>query len=430
MSDYKKTVLISAATSTIVLGLVLAALGGYVYLNRSAIFNYFASEILEETDTVGTDGTATSTDGTIRERSGFAKILQSEEERVISAVKRASPSVISIVVSKDVPVVEQYFEEFNPFFDFFGGDFGGGGFQVPRLRERGTERREVGSGSGFIIAEDGLAVTNRHVVDDTRASYTAFTNDGKKYDVEIVAKDPVLDIAIIRLKGGGSLPTLSFGDSAHLDVGQKVIAIGNALGEFRNTVSVGVVSGLARSIVAGDSLSGRSELLEEVIQTDAAINPGNSGGPLLNLDGKVIGVNVAVAQGSENIGFALPANIVASVVESVKTTGKIVRPYLGVRYTMVTERIKEANKLSVDYGALVGRGETREELAVMPGSPADKAGIVENDIILKIDGVKLDADHSLAAAIRRKNVGESVTLTILHRGEEKEIRVTLEALPE
>ncbi len=429
MSDYKKTILVSAATSALMLGVVLAALGGYVYLNRGAIFNYFASELLEETGGEDTDATATSTGEALREPSGFAKALQSEEERVVSAVKRASPAVISIVVSKDVPIVEQYFEEFNPFFDFFGDEFGGGGFQVPRLRERGTERREVGSGSGFIIGADGLAVTNRHVVEDGEASYTAFTNDGKKYNVEVVAKDPVLDIAVIRLKGGGSFPALSFGDSAGLDVGQKVIAIGNALGEFRNTVSVGVISGLARSIVAGDS-RGRSELLEEVIQTDAAINPGNSGGPLLNLGGLVIGVNVAIAQGSENIGFALPSNTVASVVESVKTNGKIVRPYLGVRYTMITERIKQANNLTVDYGALVRRGETLEELAVMPGSPADKAGIVENDIILKIDGVKLDAEHSLASAIRRKNVGESVTLTILHRGEEKQVRVTLEALPE
>ncbi|MDP3735240.1 MAG: trypsin-like peptidase domain-containing protein [bacterium] len=427
MSYYKKTILVSAATSALVLGIVLAALGGYVYLNRGAIFNYFASEILEEAGGEDGDATATSTSGAPVERSGFAKALQSEEERVISAVKRASPAVISIVVSKDVPIIEQYFEE-DPFFDFFGDNFGGG-FQMPRLRERGTERRDIGSGSGFIIGTDGLAVTNRHVVEDTNASYTAFTNDGKKYDVEVVAKDPMLDIAVIRLKGGGSFPALSFGDSAVLDVGQKVIAIGNALGEFRNTVSVGVISGLARSIVAGDS-RGRFELLEEVIQTDAAINPGNSGGPLLNLGGLVIGVNVAVAQGSENIGFALPSNTVASVVESVKTTGKIVRPYLGVRYTMITERIKQANNLTVDYGALVGRGEGREELAVMPGSPADKAGIVENDIILTIDGVKLDENHSLASAIRRKNVGESVTLVILHRGEEKIVRVTLEALPE
>jgi S1-C subfamily serine protease len=182
-----------------------------------------------------------------------------------------------------------------------------------------------------------------------------------------------------------------------------VVAIGNALGEFRNTVSVGVISGLARSITAGNG-SGSTEVLDHVIQTDAAINPGNSGGPLLDLSGQVVGVNVAVAQGSQNIGFALPINTVKGAIESVKSTGKIVRPYLGLRYVAVTSELKEKNNLTVDYGVLVKSGATVSELSVIPGSPADKAGI-----------------------IRGKTVGQIIKLKILHKGQEKTVKVTLEA---
>ena len=169
--------------------------------------------------------------------------------------------------------------------------------------------------------------------------------------------------------------------------------------------------------------------LNEVIQTDAAINPGNSGGPLLNLSGQVIGVNVAIAQGSQNVGFALPANDIKKVVESVQKTGKISRAYIGVRYTAITPAIKETNKLSVDYGALVIRGDNREDLAVIPGSPANKAGIVEGDIILEIDGKKLDAETSLAKSIGNKSPGDSITLKVLSKGDEKTVKVTLEESP-
>jgi len=218
------------------------------------------------------------------------------------------------------------------------------------------------------------------------------------------------------------------GDSDSLQIGQSVIAIGNALGEFRNTVSLGVVSGLARSITAGNGF-GQSETLDHVIQTDAAINPGNSGGPLLNLSGQVVGVNVAVAQGSQSIGFALPINSVKGAIESVKSTGKIIRPYLGIRYTPINAELKDKNNLSVDYGVLVKGGKTESELAVIPGSPADKAGIVENDIILEADGKKLDDTTNLAGLVREKNIGDIMTLKILHRGVEKTIQVKLEAAP-
>ncbi len=347
-----------------------------------------------------------------------------EEAAVVETVKQASPAVVSIIITKDVPVLDDF--DFFPFF-----------FRQPGRNNSGeTEERQIGGGSGFFVSADGLIVTNRHVVEDEEATYTVITSDDERHEAEVVAIDPVLDIAIIKVKGEGtppavgqSFPFLTFGDSDKVQVGQSAIAIGNALGEFGNTVSVGVVSGLSRSIIASGE-GGQPEVLDEVIQTDAAINPGNSGGPLLDLAGRVIGVNVAVARGSENIGFALPINLVKSAVDSVKATGKIVRPYIGVRYQMITKALKEKNKLSVDYGALVARGETPEDLAVIPGSPADKVGIVENDIILEIDDNKLDDDQSLASLIRQKKVGDEITLKLLHRGSEKTIKLTLEAAPE
>lgn len=358
--------------------------------------------------------------------------LTPNETLVVETVKQTQPAVVSIIITKDVPVVERFFESVpsphNPFGDFFGGNsFPQFEFRVPRLRERGTQRREVGGGSGFLVSADGLIVTNRHVVADETAEYTVFTNDGHKHEATVVARDPSNDIAILQISGG-SFPFLTFGNSEGLQVGQTAIAIGNALSEFRNSVSVGVISGLSRSIVAGNSF-GQSEQLDQVIQTDAAINPGNSGGPLLNSSGQVIGVNVAVALGSENIGFALPANTVKSVVQSVQKTGKIVRPFLGVRYLPVTPQLQEANKLSADYGVLVIRGETPQELAVVPGSAADKADIREGDIILEADGKRLTEETSLAMIIRTKNVGDTVRLKVLSQGSEKEVSVVLQEIP-
>ena len=331
---------------------------------------------------------------------------------------------MSIIISKQVPKYETYIDpnqQTNPFGDLFPGF----SFNIPQYRQNGTEKQDVGGGSGFFVSSDGLIVTNKHVVDQKGVEYTVFTNDGKKHSAKVIALDPVLDVALIKIEGAG-FPYLSFGNSDKLDVGQSVIAIGNALGEFRNTVSVGVVSGLARSITAGDN-TGSSEVLDQVIQTDAAINPGNSGGPLLDLSGNVVGINVAVAQGSQSIGFALPINSVKGVIESVKSTGKIVRPFLGIRYVSIDAAMKEANNLTVDYGVLVKAGASASELAVIPGSPADKAGIMENDIILEVDGVKLDSNNNLATIISQKNIGQIINLKILHKGVEKNVPVTLEA---
>lgn len=343
--------------------------------------------------------------------------VTSQEQMVIDAVKKAKESTVSIVITKDVPILEQYYS--NPF-----GDNSPFNIQVPQYKQNGTEKKEVGGGSGFIVSDDGYIVTNRHVVSDETAEYTVIMNDGKtKYPAKVIAKDSLNDIAVVKIDTK-NLPFLNFADSEKLQVGQTAIAIGSPLLQFKNSVSVGVVSGLARSITAGDG-RGVSEQLDGVIQTDAAINPGNSGGPLLNLQGDVMGVNVAVAS-AENIGFSLPSNIVKSIYDSVKKTGKIVHPFLGIRFVPVTKALKDANNLSVDYGVLVMHGQKPEDIAVAPGSPADKAGIAENDIILEIDGTKLDDNVSLPNLIAKKNVGDSVQMKVLHKGEEKTITVKLE----
>jgi serine protease Do len=333
-------------------------------------------------------------------------------------VAKANPAVVSIVITKDVPVIEQYYQQYNLF----------GYLNTPQQNQGDTQQEEIGGGSGFFVTSDGYIVTNSHVVEDSTATYTVITSDGKKHDAKILAKDSTLDVAIIKIDGN-DFNYLTFGNSDNLKLGQTAIAIGNALAQYQNSISMGIISGLSRSIVAGDSSTGNSEQLDGVIQTDAAINPGNSGGPLLDIKGNVIGVNVAIENNAENISFALPGNMVKGIVDSVKKNGEIVKPYLGVRYTQVTESLKTTNNLSVDYGVLVSRGTTADELAVIPGSPADKAGIVENDIILYIDGVKLDGSKSLASIIRQKQVDQTIKLKILHDGKEKEVTVKLEKAP-
>lgn len=348
-----------------------------------------------------------------------AETTRGYETAVTAAIATANPAVVSVVVTKDVPVYERYYETYDPFGWF-------GGYVIPRTRQNGTEEREIGGGSGFIVGADGMIVTNRHVVSDDEARYSVLLNDGTSYQVDVLALDPQLDIAILQISEPlqRSLSFLRFGDSESLQLGQTVIAIGNALAEFRNSVSVGVISGLARSIVASDSM-GRSEQLDQVIQTDAAINPGNSGGPLLDISGNVIGVNVATSRGADNIGFALPAHVVSTVVDSVREYGEIVRPYLGVRYTSITERVAEVNDLPVTYGALVVGGESESDLAVLPNSPAGRAGITEGTIILSIDGEELRG-RDLATILRSKEVGQEVELHIVQDGDEKTVFVTLE----
>ena len=347
----------------------------------------------------------------------------SQEDLIIKVVKEVSPAVVSIVITKDVPIIEQYYyNPFKEFEQFFGEPFE---FEIPQYREKGTEKREVGGGTGFIISEDGLVLTNKHVVADEKADYTVFTNDGQSYPVKVLARDPLRDIAILKIdkENAGPFPVVKLGNSDTVQIGQTVIAIGNALAEFRNTVSVGVVSGLSRTITASGSGLG-TEVLEDIIQTDAAINQGNSGGPLLNLRGEVIGINAAMVLQAQNIGFSIPINQAKKAIEQVKTLGKIVYPFLGVRYVIINEKIQKENNLPVDYGAWIVKGEQGEP-AISPNSAAEKAGLKENDIILEFNNEKITAQNSLAKIIAKYNPGDKVVLKILRNKEEKSVEVTL-----
>jgi S1-C subfamily serine protease len=348
------------------------------------------------------------------------------EMAVINAVKEASPSVVSIIISKDIPVVGQC--QVNPFGDLppeFQQFFGGGlNFTEPCPDNSGkTQKQEVGGGSGFVISSDGLILTNKHVVADEKADYTVLTNDGKKYDAKVLARDSVQDLAVLKIKANALTP-LKIGDSSSLMLGQTAIAIGNSLGEFRNTVSVGVISGLYRKIAASDFSSGASENLDGLIQTDAAINPGNSGGPLLNLKGEVIGINVAIASNGQNIGFAIPINKAKNAIESVKKNGKIITPFLGVRYLVIDDQLAQKENLSVKNGALI-RGNS-DGPGVVKNSPADKAGLQAEDIITEVNGVKIDENHTLSELIQNYQVGDQINLKILRNGKEMNVTATLE----
>lgn len=350
------------------------------------------------------------------------KILR-QDELVVRVVEEASPAVVSVVATKDVPVIEKFFiDPFadDPFFkDFFGGD---SGFRIPQFRQKGTQSQEVSSGTGFFVSPEGLLITNKHVVADTEASYTIFMNDGRKFAVSVLARDPLQDLAVLKAEGS-DFSSLRLGDSSQVKIGQSVVAIGNALGEFRNTVSVGVVSGLQRTVVASGAPTG-PETLQELIQTDAAINPGNSGGPLLNVRGEAIGINTAVARGAENIGFAIPINKAKRDIENVKESGRIIYPFLGVRYTLITKDFAEKQKLGRDFGAVLLSGDA--DPAVVSGSPADIAGLKEGDIILEFNGEAINTERTLAALIQKYQVGDEVTLKIFREDKEFEVKVKLE----
>jgi serine protease Do len=317
-----------------------------------------------------------------------------EQNAVISAVKNASPSVVAI--GQSLPA-QQGFNPFDP-------------FAAPPSQ---TNQNNT-IGTGFIVSKDGVIITNRHVVADVNGTYTVVTKDGKKLNIQKIYRDPTLDLAIIKTDGSNLSP-INLGDSTSLQVGQTVIAIGNALGQFTDTVTTGVVSGLGRQVNAGEPFSAATETLDNLIQTDAAINPGNSGGPLLNSAGQVIGVDVATTQGAQNIGFAVPINSVKTLVDEFQRTGTISRPFIGVSYNLITRDIALMN--SVPQGAYVQQ--------VIAGSPAEKAGIQAGDIITKIDNQPINSDTVISGEIQKKKVGDSVTLEIWSNGQTRNVTLQL-----
>ena len=342
-------------------------------------------------------------------------IVINQEDKRVRIIKEISSAVVSVIATKDIPVVEQYY--IDPFGDGPLKDFRSffPDVQIPQYRQKGTEKRQVSGGTGFFISKDGLILTNKHVVEDVEAQYSVILNDGSKLDVKVLARDPIQDIAVLKAEGE-NFNFISLGDSDAINVGQEVIAIGNVLGEFQNTVSVGVVSGLNRNITAQGSTSG-PENLQGLIQTDAAINPGNSGGPLLDLSGKAIGINTARAQ-ADNVGFALAINLAKKGVEDAKEFGRIRYPYLGIRYQ------------PVDKGLLIIKGENGEP-AIDPNGPAAKAGLKEGDIITALDKVDFNKQNSLTVVLLSAHrVGETVKLKVLRDGKEMTISLTLEERPE
>ncbi|OHA01932.1 MAG: hypothetical protein A3H71_00235 [Candidatus Sungbacteria bacterium RIFCSPLOWO2_02_FULL_48_13b] len=351
------------------------------------------------------------------------------EEHTIQAITKALPAVVSILIGKDEATVEKDIpkeiwdeiaketksEPDPPTHEEIIG-------HMPHV---GAGKIQVGNGSGFIVSADGHILTNKHVVTDAAADYTIITTANDRYTAKVLARDPLNDVAILKIEAD-NLPTVELGDSNSARLGQSVIALGNALGEFANSASAGIISGLARFLSAISDDAKHSETLRGLIQTDAAINPGNSGGPLINLDGEVIGINAAVVSGAENIGFAIPINRAKKDLEDVREFGRVRWPFLGVRYMPIDAGTKKHFKLPIDHGLLIKGEKIPDYPAVLTQSPADKAGIRENDILLEINGEAISAEHSLEDALEKSEIGQTLKLKILRAGVEQEIQVTLE----
>jgi serine protease Do len=336
------------------------------------------------------------------------KIVSSQSDLIAGIAKDVSPSVVSInVESKQQATTLQ---------DLFSGGTGSGA-------------TAQSAGTGIIISNDGVIVTNKHVIPDGTTSVSVTTSDGKTYDnVKVLARDPRanVDIAFLKINGVNNLKPAKIGDSSKMQVGDTVVAIGYALGEFENTVTSGIISGLGRPITAGDGASS-AEALTNLFQTDAAINPGNSGGPLVNMNGEVVGINTAVAGNAQNIGFSIPVNDVKTQISSILDKGKLEVPYLGVRYVVLNAAIKQQFDLSTDKGAWLKA--TNATQAVINGSPADKAGLKEGDIITKVNGETVDSDNVLSSRLSKYKVGDTLEITYVRDGKEQKVKVTLETAP-
>lgn len=349
--------------------------------------------------------------------SGEKKIVTSESQLISKIAKTVGPSVVS------VDVISQQPSSNSNFYNLF--DFGGGQSQPVE-----------GAGTGIIISSDGLILTNRHVVPAGTTSVSVTLSDGTQLNnVQVLGRtndNDSLDVAFLKITNakGHKLTPAVIGNSSTVEVGDNVVAIGNALGQFQNTVTSGIISGYGRSVQAGDASGGNPESLVDLFQTDAAINEGNSGGPLVNLNGQVIGINTAIAGNAQNIGFAIPINDVTGLIKQVEATGKFERPYLGVRYISLTPEIAGQYKLNVNHGAFIAPSvDPASSPSVLSGSPADKAGLKESDVITKVDGVSIDQNHSLTSLIDQHSVGDTLNLSVVRDSKTININARLEAAP-
>ena len=336
-----------------------------------------------------------------------APLVSSEDVAVVAAVKKVSPAVVTVVNTLRANAQP------NPF-----------QFPFPEPNRPGRQPRAVGS--GVIISQDGYIVTNNHVVENQQSLAVIFA-DGSRHEATLVGTDPLNDLAVIRVTD--PVPGVAtLGDSNALQPGETVIAIGSPLGEFQNTVTVGVVSALNRSVGA--------DAPENLIQTDAAINHGNSGGPLVSLRGEVVGINTLVVRGTsvagdqaEGLGFAIPSNTVKEISDQLIKNGRVVHPFLGVSYVMIDADIAAQENLPVQDGALISSGDSNQP-AIVAGSPAARAGLREGDIITAVDGVKLGVGNSLRSALMKHKPGDTVRLDVLRDGQTLTIEVTLGTRPE
>lgn len=316
------------------------------------------------------------------------------EGSIAEIADKVSASVVSIVTSTKTT-------------NFFGQDY-----------------ESAAAGTGIIVTSDGYILTNKHVINGA-TSITVVLDDGTTYeDVELVATDPLNDVAFLKIKDVSGLTAATLGDSKTLSVGQQVMAIGNALGQYQNTVTVGVVSGLGRSITASDGSGYNTETLNDMIQTDAAINSGNSGGPLVNAAGEVIGINTATSTSAENMGFAIPISSVKGMLKQLVETGKAERTYLGVYSAEITPEVAKAYNLPVNSGAYLYSSSTYS--AIVKDSPAAKAGLKDKDIVTKVNGVEVGRAGTLADLIGEYKPGDTVQLTVIREGNEIAVNVTLE----
>ncbi len=338
---------------------------------------------------------------------------------IVDAIKKVMPAVVSIIISKSLDALEKEIPpELLPYLPY-----GGLRSQIPAEEIDAKGMVKVGGGSGFIVEKNGTILTNKHVINDPKAEYTVILNDGRKFPAEILTRDPINDVAILRI-GTSNLPTIKLGDSTKTDLGQTVIAIGNALGIFKNTVSLGIISGLSRAITAQADPNAPPQEMRGLIQTDAAINHGNSGGPLVNLEGVAVGVNAAIVFGAQNISFAIPINAAKRDLGDLKKYGHIRRPLLGVRYITIDENLKDKMSLPVGYGALVVK-ESPQDHGVVPKSPAEKAGLREKDIILTLNSQKIDRDHPIQDFLENLNVGDKIELVVLRGKKELKLKLAL-----
>lgn len=332
------------------------------------------------------------------------------------------PTVVSIVVGKDYDAL---LREHPTEFMVPHGDHIDPPPPEEELPHTKGGKVRIGGGTGFIVDSSGLILTNKHVVSEANAEYVVMTAADDSYPAKILAVDPLNDVAILKIEADDLSP-LVLGNSNKIELGQTVLAVGTALGEFQNTVSQGIVSGLSRFITAMTDMEGHSERLRGLIQTDAAINPGNSGGPLVNLQGEAIGINSAVVFGAQNIGFAIPINKAKGDLEELKKYGRIRRPFLGVRYVLVNPVLKKRFKLNVEHGAFVLHEGIPGRPAIVPNSAAEKAGIREADIIIEMNNCEVNDKTGIEDILEKVNIGEQIPVKVLREGREENLMLMAE----